>query len=44
MGVLLLIVGIQLFSTGLLGDMLASMNQRSARAERIGQRLQERTD
>ena len=39
LGVLLLIVGIQLFSTGLLGDMLASMNQRSARPERIGRRI-----
>lgn len=32
---LLIIVGIQLFSTGLLGDMLASMHQRGGRTPRI---------
>jgi glycosyltransferase involved in cell wall biosynthesis len=36
--VLLIIVGIQLFSTGLLGDMLASVHQRSGRAPRVSNR------
>ena len=35
LSVLLIIVGIQLFSTGLLGDMLASMHQRGGRTPRI---------
>jgi glycosyltransferase involved in cell wall biosynthesis len=39
LGALLVIVGIQFFSTGLLGDMLASMHQRSSRNARISQRL-----
>ena len=40
LGVLLIIVGIQFFSTGLLGDMLASVHQRSVRtppnSDRVG--------
>ena len=36
---LLIIVGIQLFSTGLLGDMLASMHQRGGRTPRIRSRI-----
>ncbi len=39
LGILLVIVGIQFFSTGLLGDMLASMHQDSGRTPRISQRL-----
>lgn len=39
-GVLLVIVGIQFFSTGLLGDMLASISQRSGRTPRIRSRLE----
>ena len=39
LGVLLVIIGIQFFSTGLLGDMLASMHQRSGRTPRICERL-----
>ena len=39
LGVLLIIVGIQFFSTGLLGDMLASMHQRGGRTPRITSRL-----
>lgn len=39
LGALLVIVGIQFFSTGLLGDMLASINQRGNRNVRISQRL-----
>jgi hypothetical protein len=39
LGVLLVIVGIQAFSTGLLGDMLASLHQRGGRAPRIAERL-----
>ncbi len=39
LGILLIIVGIQFFSTGLLGDMLASMHQRGGRTPRISQRL-----
>lgn len=35
LGVLLVIVGIQSFSTGLLGDMLASISQRSGKIPRI---------
>ena len=42
LGVLLVIVGIQFFSTGLLGDMLASMHQRGGRTPRIASRLGER--
>ena len=38
-GVLLIIVGVQLFSTGLLGDMVASMHQRGGRTPRISRRL-----
>ena len=38
LGMLLIIVGIQLFSTGLLGDMLASMNQRGGRSPSISRR------
>jgi glycosyltransferase involved in cell wall biosynthesis len=39
LGVLLIIVGIQFFSTGLLGDMLASIHQRGGRTPRVYQRL-----
>lgn len=39
LGILLIIVGIQFFSTGLLGDMLASMHQRGGRTPRITSRL-----
>lgn len=39
LGMLLIIVGIQFFSTGLLGDMLASMHQRGGRTPRIAARL-----
>ncbi len=35
LSVLLIIVGIQLFSTGLIGDMLASMHQRGGRTPRV---------
>ena len=38
-GVLLIVVGVQLFSTGLLGDMVASMHQRGGRTPRISRRL-----
>ena len=38
LGMLLIIVGIQLFSTGLLGDMLASMNQRGGRSPSVSRR------
>ena len=41
LGVLLVIVGIQFFSTGFLGDMLASMNQRGGRTPRIIERINE---
>ena len=41
LGVLLVIVGIQFFSTGFLGDMLASMHQRGGRTPRIIERLNE---
>jgi glycosyltransferase involved in cell wall biosynthesis len=41
LGMLLIIVGIQLFSTGLLGDMLASLShQRSGRRVRISRRVE----
>lgn len=39
LAVLLIIVGIQFFSTGLLGDMLASMHQRGGRTPRISARI-----
>ena len=39
LGILLIIVGIQFFSTGLLGDMLASMHQNNRRTPRLSQRL-----
>lgn len=39
LGMLLVIVGIQFFSTGLLGDMLASIHQRGGRTPRIARRL-----
>lgn len=39
LGVLLIIVGIQFFSTGLLGDMLASLHQRGGRTPRITSRI-----
>jgi hypothetical protein len=39
LAVLLIIVGIQFFSTGLLGDMLASMSQRGGRTPRISARI-----
>ncbi len=39
LGVLLIIVGIQFFSTGLLGDMLASMNQRGGKTPKIADRI-----
>ena len=42
LGVLLVIVGIQFFSTGLLGDMLASVRQRGGRTPGVGQRLEPR--
>lgn len=38
-GVLLVIVGIQFFSTGLLGDMLASLHQRQSRSVRLSRRV-----
>lgn len=39
LSVLLIIVGIQFFSTGLLGDMLASIHQRGGRTPRISARI-----
>ena len=39
LGILLIIVGIQCFSIGFLGDMLASMHQRGGRTPRIAERL-----
>ena len=39
LAMLLIIVGIQLFSTGLLGDMLASMHQRGGRSPSISRRV-----
>ncbi len=39
LGVLMVIVGIQFFSTGLLGDMMASMNQRGGKRPRIADRI-----
>lgn len=39
LGVLLVIVGIQFFCTGLLGDMLASIHQRGGRTPAIAERL-----
>ena len=39
LGVLLIIVGIQFFSTGLLGDMLASIHQRGGRTPPVSDRL-----
>jgi len=39
LGVLLVIVGIQFFSTGLLGDMLASLHQRQSRTVRLSRRV-----
>jgi glycosyltransferase involved in cell wall biosynthesis len=39
LGMLLVIVGIQFFSTGLLGDMLASLSQRGERQVRISETL-----
>jgi hypothetical protein len=39
LGMLLIIVGIQSFSTGLLGDMIASMNQRGGKTPRIADRI-----
>ena len=39
LGVLMVIVGIQFFSTGLLGDMMASMNQRGGKTPRIADRI-----
>jgi glycosyltransferase involved in cell wall biosynthesis len=39
LGVLLLIVGVQFISTGLIGDMLASVHQRGGRTPRIVRRL-----
>lgn len=41
LGMLLSIVGIQFFSTGLLGDMLASLHQRQNRAARLSRRVGE---
>jgi len=41
LGILLVIIGIQFFSTGLLGDMLASMHQKSGRSAPISERLGE---
>jgi glycosyltransferase involved in cell wall biosynthesis len=40
LGVLLLIVGVQFISTGLIGDMLASVHQRGGRTPRIARRLE----
>ncbi|MCC7263637.1 MAG: glycosyltransferase family 2 protein [Candidatus Latescibacteria bacterium] len=39
LGTLLVIVGIQFFSTGLLGDMLASLHQRQSRTVRLSRRV-----
>lgn len=39
LGILLVIVGIQFFSTGLLGDMLASQQQRGSKNPRIAERI-----
>lgn len=39
LGMLLVIVGIQSFSTGLLGDMIASMNQRGGKTPRIAEQI-----
>jgi glycosyltransferase involved in cell wall biosynthesis len=39
LGVLMVIVGIQFFSTGLVGDMIASMHQRGGRTPRIARHL-----
>jgi glycosyltransferase involved in cell wall biosynthesis len=39
LGVLLVIVGIQFFSTGFLGDMMASMHQRGGRTPRVIEQL-----
>lgn len=39
LGMLLVIVGIQSFSTGLLGDMIASMNQRGGKTPKIADRI-----
>ncbi len=39
LGILLIIVGIQFFSTGLLGDMLASFQQRGGKSPRIAERI-----
>ena len=39
LGSLLIIIGIQFFSIGLLGDMLASLHQRSGKRPRISQRI-----
>ncbi|MCY4603021.1 MAG: glycosyltransferase family 2 protein, partial [Gemmatimonadetes bacterium] len=39
LGILLIIVGIQCFSIGFLGDMIASMHQRGGRTPRIAERL-----
>jgi hypothetical protein len=39
LAVLLIIVGIQFFSTGLLGDMLASVHQRGGSTPRISARI-----
>lgn len=41
LGMLLVIVGIQFFSTGLLGDMLASLHQRQSRTVRLSRRIGE---
>lgn len=41
LGMLLVIVGIQFFSTGLLGDMLASLHQRQGRTVRLSRRVGE---
>ena len=39
LGILLIIVGIQFFSTGLLGDMLASSKERGGNSPRIAERI-----
>ena len=39
LGILLIIVGIQCFSIGFLGDMIASMHQRGGRTPRIAESL-----
>ncbi len=44
LGILFIIIGIQFFSTGLLGDMLASMQQKSGKLAPVRERLGEAAD